>query len=122
MSTVSSVFDMSINTELTICEAEMAADDDDFTMTAEEKAQMATSLPIARQLLSDLKPPLPDSAIFDSLWHYWFDVDKSVTWLRKDWEKKGEPSDSLDRSNVVSPFAMLHFSFELSLSVHFNFL
>ena len=80
-----------IQSELTSAVAEMAADDEDFSMTAEEKAQMAISLPIARQLLSDLKPPIPDSAIFDSLWHYWFDVEKTVTWLRKDWEKKGEP-------------------------------
>ncbi|ORX33788.1 hypothetical protein BD324DRAFT_643762 [Kockovaella imperatae] len=73
-------------------DAEMAEDEDDgFTMNAEEKAQMATALPIARQLLSDLKPTIPDSAIFDSLWHYWFDVDKAVSWLRKDWEKKGSP-------------------------------
>lgn len=74
-------------------------------MTAEEKgesrfdarektatdlaAQMITALPIARAQLKDVKPPISDSAIADSLWHYWFDVDKAVGWLRKDWEKKG---------------------------------
>jgi len=46
-------------------------------------------MPIARALLKDVKPPISDTAIADSLWHYWFDVDKSVAWLRKDWEKKG---------------------------------
>ena len=80
--------------------AEMA-DDEDFSMSAEEKAQMATALPIARQLLSDLKPPIPDTAIYDSLWHYWFDVDKAVTWLRKDWEKRGERRFSYSRARSV---------------------
>ena len=46
-------------------------------------------MPIARALLKDVKPPISDTAIADSLWHYWFDVDKAVAWLRKDWEKKG---------------------------------
>jgi elongation factor 1 alpha-like protein len=50
---------------------------------------MATSMPIAKALLQDVKPPIADDAIADSLWHYWFDVDKAVTYLRKDWEKKG---------------------------------
>ncbi|KAK1925077.1 hypothetical protein DB88DRAFT_437513 [Papiliotrema laurentii] len=73
-------------------DAEMASDsDEDGGMTAEEQAQMATALPIARSLLKDLKPSISDDAIADSLWHYWFDVDKAVTWLRKDWEKKSEP-------------------------------
>jgi elongation factor 1 alpha-like protein len=52
-------------------------------------AQMATSMPIAKSLLKDIKPPITDEAIADALWHYWFDVDKSVTYLRKEWEKKG---------------------------------
>lgn len=86
----------------------MAADEEEVveTMTAEEKgevyptvlynhiklkysAQMITSIPIARALLKDIRPPISDNAIADSLWHYWFDVDKAVGWLRKDWEKKG---------------------------------
>lgn len=46
-------------------------------------------MPIAKALLQDVKPPIADDAIADSLWHYWFDVDKAVTYLRKDWEKKG---------------------------------
>jgi hypothetical protein len=52
-------------------------------------AQMRTSVPIARAMLKDIKPPISDDAIADSLWHYWFDVEKAVGWLRKDWEKKG---------------------------------
>jgi elongation factor 1 alpha-like protein len=51
-------------------------------------------MPIARALLKDVKPPISDTAIADSLWHYWFDVDKAVAWLRKDWEKKGTFSSS----------------------------
>lgn len=58
-------------------------------------AQMKTSMPIAKAMLKDIKPPIADNAIADSLWHYYFDVEKAVTWLRKDWEKKGEQSSSL---------------------------
>ncbi|WVQ78520.1 hypothetical protein IAT38_000606 [Cryptococcus sp. DSM 104549] len=65
-------------------------EEEDSGMSAEEKAQMAKALPIARAQLKDLKPPISDDAIADSLWHYWFDVEKSVTWLRQDWQKKGE--------------------------------
>lgn len=51
---------------------------------------MASALPIAREKLKDIKPPISDKEIQDSLWHYWFDVDKTVSWLRKEWEKKGK--------------------------------
>lgn len=50
---------------------------------------MASALVSARAQLKDIKPPLTDAEIQDSLWHYWFDVDKTVSWLRKEWEKKG---------------------------------
>lgn len=51
---------------------------------------MESALPLVREKLKDIKPPISDDAIRDSLWHYWFDVDKTVTWLRKEWEKKGK--------------------------------
>jgi elongation factor 1 alpha-like protein len=56
---------------------------------------MASAMPAARALLSDVRPPISDAAIADSLWHYWFDVDKAAGWLRKDWEKKGESGSSV---------------------------
>ncbi|WVF71966.1 hypothetical protein IAT40_006776 [Kwoniella sp. CBS 6097] len=65
-------------------------DDEEDGMTQEEQAQMATALPIARSLLKDVRPPISDDAIADSLWHYWFDVEKTVGWLKSDAEKKGE--------------------------------
>jgi hypothetical protein len=52
-------------------------------------AQMAAAFPLAKARLGDVKPPIADNAIYDSLYHYWFDVDKAVGWLRRDWEKKG---------------------------------
>nr|XP_019002186.1 elongation factor 1 alpha-like protein [Kwoniella mangroviensis CBS 8507]OCF65647.1 elongation factor 1 alpha-like protein [Kwoniella mangroviensis CBS 8507] len=62
----------------------------------EEQAQMASAMPVARNALKDIKPPISDDAIADSLWHYWFDVEKAVHWLRQDHEKKGEaPHPSL---------------------------
>lgn len=51
---------------------------------------MASALPVVREQLKDIKPPISDAEIQDSLWHYWFDVDKASGWLRKEWEKKGE--------------------------------
>jgi elongation factor 1 alpha-like protein len=71
---------------------------------------MASALPVARAQLKDLKPPISDAAIQDSLWHYWFDVDKTVAWLRKDWEKKGTfgvilplpPSPSLESTTALA--------------------
>ncbi|GFZ45813.1 Elongation factor 1 alpha-like protein [Saitozyma sp. JCM 24511] len=69
-------------------------------------AQMITAMPIARALLKDVRPPISDDAIADSLWHYWFDVDKAVTWLRKDWEKKGasaSPPDHILPTPAQSP-------------------
>ncbi|ORY28311.1 P-loop containing nucleoside triphosphate hydrolase protein [Naematelia encephala] len=69
-------------------DAEMEDDSEQVGMSSEEQARMATSMPIARALLQDVKPPIADAAIADSLWHYWFDVEKAVTWLRKDWERK----------------------------------
>ncbi|KAK8869588.1 hypothetical protein IAR55_000155 [Kwoniella newhampshirensis] len=65
-------------------------DEEESGMSPEEQAQMTTSLPIARALLKDIKPPISDDAIADSLWHYWFDVEKTVGWLRQDWDRKGE--------------------------------
>ncbi len=56
----------------------------DAVVTSE---QMALSLSIAKPLLSDLKPPIPDEKIQESLWYYYFDVEKCVNYLRKEREK-----------------------------------
>jgi elongation factor 1 alpha-like protein len=82
--------------------------------SADNAAQLATSMPIARALLKDVKPPISDTAIADSLWHYWFDVDKAVAWLRKDWEKKGKslfpPLHHFITSGVASMSMSVHLS------------
>nr|XP_019042466.1 elongation factor 1 alpha-like protein [Kwoniella bestiolae CBS 10118]OCF21396.1 elongation factor 1 alpha-like protein [Kwoniella bestiolae CBS 10118] len=71
-------------------------DEEEEGYSQEEQAQMASAMPIARNALKDIKPPISDDAIADSLWHYWFDVEKAVHWLRTDYEKKGEaPHPSL---------------------------
>lgn len=44
---------------------------------------------VAQPLLADLKPPIPDDKIQESLWYYYFDVDKAVSYLRKE-RQKGE--------------------------------
>ncbi|BEI97237.1 hypothetical protein CcaverHIS631_0208260 [Cutaneotrichosporon cavernicola] len=67
------------------------SDEPDDGMDPEERAQMESTFPLVKEKLKDIKPPITEAAIKDSLWHYWFDVDKAASWLRKDWEKKGDP-------------------------------
>ncbi|WVN86636.1 uncharacterized protein L203_101804 [Cryptococcus depauperatus CBS 7841] len=69
---------------------EMDDGEEEVSMTQEEAAQMAKAIPIVRNLLKDIKPPIADDAIADSLWHYWFDAEKAAAWLRQDREKQGE--------------------------------
>jgi hypothetical protein len=45
-------------------------------------AQMALSLSVAKPLLADLKPPVTDEAIQESLWYYFFDVEKTVNYIK----------------------------------------
>ena len=75
-------------------------------------------MPIARALLKDVKPPISDNAIADSLWHYWFDVDKAVAWLRKDWEKKGTFTPLLSSFHITPHTGKGVASCLLVLSLH----
>jgi elongation factor 1 alpha-like protein len=50
-------------------------------------AALALSFSVAKPLLADLQPPIPDDSIRESLWHYFFDVDKAVNYLRKERQK-----------------------------------
>jgi elongation factor 1 alpha-like protein len=54
-------------------------------LTAE---QMAVSFGIAKSLLGDLK--VSDDDVKDSLWHYWFDAEKAVNWLKAQNAKKSK--------------------------------
>ncbi|OWZ79975.1 elongation factor 1 alpha-like protein [Cryptococcus neoformans Bt85] len=62
--------------------------DEEVGMSAEETAQMNRAMSVARNLLKDITPPIPDNEIADSVWHYWFDGQKAAAWLRQDREKK----------------------------------
>lgn len=53
-------------------------------------AQMASAMMAAKPLLKDLRPPVSDDKLYEALYHYWFDVDKSVAYLKREWEKKGQ--------------------------------
>lgn len=55
-------------------------------MTEEEQQQMSLSFGIAKSLLGDLK--VSDDELKDSLWHYWFDAEKAVNWLKAQQVKK----------------------------------
>jgi len=43
---------------------------------------MALSLSVAKPLLADLKPSVTDEAIQESLWYYFFDVEKTVNYIK----------------------------------------
>lgn len=51
---------------------------------------MISAMTAARPLLKDIKPPVSDDKLYEALYHYWFDVDKSVAYLKREWEKKGQ--------------------------------
>ncbi|ODN83415.1 hypothetical protein L202_01557 [Cryptococcus amylolentus CBS 6039] len=58
------------------------------------EANLSKAMAVAKNLLKDVKPPIPDGEIADSVWHYWFDGEKAAAWLRSDREKKGEAPPS----------------------------
>ncbi|KAJ9105169.1 hypothetical protein QFC19_003629 [Naganishia cerealis] len=67
---------------------EMASDSgEEEGMTEEDAAALKLSFSLAKPLLADLQPPIPDDSIRESLWHYYFDVDKAVNYLRKERQK-----------------------------------
>ena len=66
-------------------------DDDDYdeyeeddTVSPEDHQQMRLSTIEVRKLLDSEIPPIPasDQEISEALWHYYYDVEKSVGYLR----------------------------------------
>ncbi|KAL1960364.1 hypothetical protein VTO42DRAFT_8324 [Malbranchea cinnamomea] len=59
--------------------------DDEDELTPEDREQMRLGSIEVRQLLQSEIPPVPatDEEIWEALWHYYYDVDKSVAYLRK---------------------------------------
>ena len=60
----------------------VVAGGDEEEMTADDKAQMQESSLKVRQVLEQEIPTITDKDIEDSLWHYYYDVEKSITYLR----------------------------------------
>ena len=54
-------------------------------MTEDDKRQMRECSTKVREALLDDVPGVTDKEIEDSLWHYYYDIDKSVTYLRSLW-------------------------------------
>ncbi|UPX20602.1 uncharacterized protein EKO05_0010830 [Ascochyta rabiei] len=64
-------------------------DDDDYyeedeaeAMTADDKEQMRTSTASAREALGSAGSTISDAQIQEALWHYYYDVGKSVSYLK----------------------------------------
>ncbi|KAI9672980.1 MAG: Hsp70 suppressor, GTPase facilitates ribosomal subunit dissociation [Caeruleum heppii] len=67
-------------------------DDDEGTgdaMDEAEKAKMRDCVSQVRQRLEIDAPQIADKDIEDSLWHYYYDVDKTLAWLKKQHLGKG---------------------------------
>jgi elongation factor 1 alpha-like protein len=58
--------------------------EDDNMVSPEDHEQMRLSMVEARKLLDSEIPPVPasDQEICEALWHYYYDVEKSVGYLR----------------------------------------
>lgn len=61
-------------------------EDEDNELSAEDREQMAQGTLEVRQLLQSESPPIKvtDEEIWESLWHYYYDVDKTVGYLRSE--------------------------------------
>jgi elongation factor 1 alpha-like protein len=59
------------------------ADEADEGITAEDKAQLAAGTVAVRAELDD-GFPATDQEIQDSLWHYYYDIAKTVTYLKSE--------------------------------------
>jgi elongation factor 1 alpha-like protein len=58
--------------------------EDNNIVSPEDQEQMRVSTAEVRKLLDSEIPPVPasDQEIWEALWHYYYDVDKSVGYLR----------------------------------------
>lgn len=61
---------------------EAAADTHDDELSAEDKEQMRIGTQKVRAALGDVSEFITDEAIQEALWHYYYDVAKSVTYLK----------------------------------------
>lgn len=61
--------------------AAVAANNED-ELSAEDKEQMRTGTESVRDALGDAFADVTDAAIQEALWHYYYDVGKSVTYLK----------------------------------------
>ncbi|GHJ88532.1 hypothetical protein NliqN6_4934 [Naganishia liquefaciens] len=86
---------------------EMAEDSEEEGMSEEDAAALALSFSVAKPLLADLQPPIPDDSIRESLWHYFFDVEKAVSYLRKERQKgivsPSKPDGPREKSTSIDP-------------------
>ncbi|KAF3492318.1 translation elongation factor Tu [Arthroderma uncinatum] len=109
-------------------------DDDDFDdevdadeneLSPEDREQMKLRTVEVQQLLRSLIPPIEakEDDIWEALWHYYYDVDKSVDYLKKKYQpqekkeaKTKTPTAAAKKKNTAgSPVS----SFPLPCSAHF---
>ncbi|KEQ61591.1 elongation factor EF-1 alpha subunit [Aureobasidium melanogenum CBS 110374] len=85
---------------------EAAADTHEDELSAEDKEQMRIGTQKVRAALGDVSEFITDEAIQEALWHYYYDVAKSVTYLKNQnapqqaqpKEKKQKPVSKFDQA------------------------
>lgn len=63
-------------------------EDSDNALTAEDKEQLAAGTVAVRAELGD-GFPVTDKEIQDSLWHYYYDIAKTVAYLKSECRRSG---------------------------------
>ncbi|KAI9842889.1 MAG: Hsp70 suppressor, GTPase facilitates ribosomal subunit dissociation, partial [Thelocarpon superellum] len=75
--------------------------DEGTPMSDSDRAKLQTSTATVRLLLEPDLADLPRKEIEETLWYYYFDVDQSVTWLRKKHSSSAKAKPSKDRTTTV---------------------
>ena len=80
--------------------------DDGATYTAEDKEHFATLTPVIRAELEEVGVQASDKAIEDALWHYYWDVGKSVSYLKSNGTPKShqQSAEKMAKAKTKSKF------------------
>jgi len=88
-------------------------DDDDYYseegaagdgMTEDDKEQMRIGTMSVREALGEFEAGVSDAQIQESLWHYYYDVGKTVTYLKNKLGGAQTPKETPKKEKVVSKF------------------
>lgn len=73
-------------------------------MTADDKQQMGEGTMRVREALGEFQKDISDKTIQDALWHYYYDVAKSVSYLKNKFGATTTPKETPKKEKPVSKF------------------